>query len=243
VTATTGTNGATASQNPTAQPGPTPLEIYLDRGPLGRAIGRLAPARVPAALLAALAGAPLAVAWIVRGTELPDGLLVGLLGWAVVLGSLAGARTAGRLGWLVPPIIRGVEYGSLIYLAAAAHTAHTAAGSGPAADAGGPLTGALLGIAFLLLAVLAFRHYDAVYRLQFQKVPPPAWLGVLGGGWELRLLVALGLFLSGMLAPGYLAAALVLGAVFVTESVLSWQRLNRSTGPLGPEHSDDDREE
>jgi hypothetical protein len=218
----------------------TTLEIYLDRGPLGRAIGRLAPAGVPGEVLAVLGAVPLTVAWIARGTDLPDGVLAVLLGWAVVLGSFAGQRTEGRLGWLVPPLIRGLEYGTLIWLAACAAHAGIAGGASGETQA---FAGRAVAAAFLLLAVLAFRHYDTVYRLQYQKAAPPSWVGLVGGGWELRVLIALGLFLGGALAPGYLIAALVLGAIYVTESVLSWLRLHRAVGNLGPAHTDDDREE
>ena len=62
-------------------------------------------------------------------------------------------------------------------------------------------------LCFALLAVLAFHHYDTVYRLRHQRLAPPAWLRAAGGGWEGRVLVACVLALAGVLGPGLLVAA------------------------------------
>ena len=65
-----------------------------------------------------------------------------------------GPRTGTHpLAWLVPPLLRLVEYGSLIALTAAADP-----------DA--------LPVCFALLGVLAFHHYDTVYRLRHQRLAP-----------------------------------------------------------------------
>ena len=114
----------------------------------------------------------------------------------------AAARGEGRFAWAVPPVLRLLEYGALIALSALA---------------GGSLPGC-----FALLAVLAFHHYDIVYRLRHQRIGPPAWLRAAGGGWEGRLIGAAALAALGLLAEGTVVAAVVLGVLYVTESVRSW---------------------
>jgi len=113
-----------------------------------------------------------------------------------------------RLSWLLPPLMRTLEYGGLIAL-----TLWVAPAALPAC--------------FALLAALAFHHYDTVYRLRHQRVAPPKWIGRIGGGWELRLAAAAVLAALGWLAPGMYAAAVLLGATYVAESVSSWWRFTK----------------
>src|SRR5918996_2222744 len=134
---------------------------------------------------------------------------------AWIAGRAAAAREpragAHPLAWLVPPLLRLVEYGSLIALTAAADP-----------DA--------LPLCFAFLGVLAFHHYDTVYRLRHQRLAPPSWVRIVGGGWEGRLLVASILAWAGGLRFGLLAATLVLGLLYVTESTSSWLRFSASGG-------------
>ena len=126
-----------------------------------------------------------------------------LAGW--VFGKLPAERGPHALAWLVPPLVRAVEYGSLVALTTASEP-----------DA--------LPICFALLGVLAFHHYDTAYRMRHQGSPPPAWLGLAGGGWEVRLLVALALALAGGLELGLLVGAVGLGILYALESASSWIR-------------------
>jgi hypothetical protein len=136
-----------------------------------------------------------------------------LAGW---LARLAPATVAGferaPLGWSVPPLLRLAEYGTLIAVTAVA---------GPEAAP----------FCFALLFVLAFHHYDVVYRLRHQRVPPPAWLAAAGGGWEGRIVAACALALAGGLRIGLLVGACVLGSLYAVESVSSWVRFVREGGP------------
>ena len=119
-----------------------------------------------------------------------------------------------RFGWLAPPLARVVEYGSLIaftFLSAPAR----------------------LPFCFAFLAVLAFHHYDCAYRLRLQGSPPAAWVGLVGGGWEIRVALAGILALAGALGPALLVAAIVLGSIWVGESALSWLRFARAGGAPG----------
>ncbi len=112
------------------------------------------------------------------------------------------------LAWLSPPLVRALEYSWLVALTAVRE---------PAA----------LPIAFALLCVLAFHHYDTAYRLRHQGLAPPAWLGAVGGGWEGRMLVASLLALAGLLGPGLAVAAVGLAVVYAGESGASWIRFGR----------------
>ena len=129
-----------------------------------------------------------------------DGLLAPLL---------RDRMTEHPLRWLVPPLARAVEYGSLIALTLLAEPER-------------------MPYCFALLAVLAFHHSEAAYRLRLQGAPPPAWVGLVGGGWEVRVILACVLALVGFLGPAMLVAAIVLGSVWVAESVASWARFARS---------------
>ena len=99
------------------------------------------------------------------------------------------------------------------------------------ASCASPSTAALLWIAanagdsshaaaFALIAALAFRHYDLVYRPRFQGVAPPAWLGFAAGGWDGRLVLAWVLLAVDALPAGMFIMAGVLGLAFVIECAL-----------------------
>lgn len=130
-------------------------------------------------------------------------------------GALAGAltrrtRPPGRhkLAWLVPAALRAGEYCLITWLGWRAGT-----GSLP--------------VTFLLLAALAFHHYDIVYRLRHQGIGPPRWVALAGLGWEGRLVVLLAAWIAGVYVPVALALATWCIAFFVTESVTSWVRVVR----------------
>src|SRR5205823_9724819 len=73
-------------------------------------------------------------------------LPISAVGWLVLAaGASSGRPHTGSLRWGIPPVLRLAEYASILWLGA------LAGGSGPAA-------------AFALLAAVAFRHYDLIYR-------------------------------------------------------------------------------
>jgi hypothetical protein len=126
----------------------------------------------------------------------------------VVLGGVSSGRPhADRFAWSVPGLLRVGEYGALVWIAA---------------NAGGSSSAA----AFALIAALAFRHYDLVYRPRYQGVAPPGWLQVAAGGWEGRLVLSVVLMAAGALPAAMFVLAGVLGATFVAECALSWARLS-----------------
>ncbi|MFI0357728.1 DUF5941 domain-containing protein [Actinomadura sp. 9N407] len=194
--------------------GPERLRAYRDDGPVAWLLGRLAerrPSRLwptpvfgtAAALL--LTGVLLAAS--TGGRDVPA-LFVPLV--AVLLAAAPACRSlSGRIDWLVPPGIRTIEYG---YLAVLGFTQDVAA----------PLV-------YVLLAVLAYHHYDIVYRTR-QGFRPPEWLFRAGLGWDGRMLVVALAGLSGLVPFAYAALAVYLGVLFVGESVAVWVRAGLMDG-------------
>ena len=201
----------------------TAMQVYRDDGPLGALIGRAGRAvGVGETALALLGSLVLGIAAALALDPLPLGALTAVTAVAVLVVAAGSQRPhTGRVSWLVPPLLRGLEYAFLIRLTVLADR-----------DA--------MPLCFALLCVLAFHHYDTVYRLRHQRVPPPAWLRAAGGGWEGRMLVACVLALAGVLGPGLLVAALALGPLFVTETVVSWVRYARAERPAALDDEDDE---
>lgn len=201
----------------------TALTAYRDDGPLAALLGRTFGAAVGAspALLTLVGIVPLIA--VLAGPDANPGNpgTAAALAWFVALAGVASARPdVGRLSWLVPPILRAAEYSFLLRVTALRHAA-------------------ALPLCFALLAALAYHHYDTVYRLRHQRVAPPRWLQIVGGGWELRILLAYGLLLLGALDVALGAAAVILGALFITESSIGWVRFGDAEQQrLGEEDED-----
>lgn len=169
------------------------LRMYREDGPLAKLLGRRAHGVAPS-LLAFLAVLPLGLA--IAFCDRTTGLVAVLLGWMILLGGLSrgGNLERDRFRWTVPPLLRAGEYAALIWLAPAAGLA--------------------------MLVVLAFHHYDLVYRLRYH---PPAPEG-LGGGWDSRLVAYWILLAARALPEGLYVGAGILGALFAAECVASWTR-------------------
>jgi len=180
------------------------LVLYRDDGLLARALARLGSQRVPALLPLLAAAVPMAALLIADGDEAPRGLVAAAVAWAVLLGGISrGCTHVFRLSWLVPPVMRALEYGSMFGIAAAT--------SPDTPDA-----------AYALIAVVAFRHYDLVYRLKQRGEVPPTWVNRASGGWDGRLVVATLFMLAGLLPGAMFALAAVLAVLLIGESVHGW---------------------
>jgi hypothetical protein len=193
----------------------SPVDIYRDDGPLARALGRtLGRYAPPAPVLLLMALAPLLAAIVLDASE---GLAVAVVAWAVLLGGVSAGRP-GRLKtrWAEPALLRAIEFVGLIWL------------GGLHGESGYPA-------AFALLAVLTFRHYDLSYRVRQLGTAPAAWVGATAGGWDGRLLAALGLLLLDALPAGYFLAAGALAVAFTAEAVTAWRRAVPAAGPLDDE--------
>jgi hypothetical protein len=186
----------------------TPLEHYRDDGPLalllGAAIGRRIPLPPLPLCLVGLVGLLAVIA--AEGDGASDGTIAAAVGWFVLWAGLSSGRPhTDRFAWALPGVVRVGEYASVLWIGSAV---------GESATAG----------AFALIAVLAFRHYDLVYRARFQGQPPAAFLDVALGGWEGRLVLVTLLLVADALPAALFVLAAILAVVLVSECVLSWAR-------------------
>jgi hypothetical protein len=185
-----------------------PLPAYRDDGVVARALARMAGPfrRVPPVALLLAGGVPLLVAGASAREDANWWLVGACVGWAVLCGGLSGARVLrDRLRWAVPQLLRAIEYGAIIWIAAVA---------GDAADPA----------AFALLGAIAFRHYDVAYRFAQRSATPPRTLVLLLGGWDGRLLAATALAAAGAAVTGFFTLAAVIGVLAVGEAVAFWRR-------------------
>ncbi|HET9381980.1 MAG TPA: DUF5941 domain-containing protein [Streptomyces sp.] len=106
----------------------------------------------------------------------------------------------GALDWLVPPVFRAAEYGTVLALAARA-------------DVNGALPAA-----FGLVAAVAYHHYDTVYRIRGDAGAPPRLLVRIIGGHEGRTLAVA--VLAALLTASHFTLALTVLAVAVALVVL-----------------------
>jgi hypothetical protein len=187
------------------------LVAYRDDGPVAQAFGRLTRGQLPPLLTLVVAGVVTGILLIVgvSGQTSPATLA------PVLVLLLAGPGSAhphnGRLDWLVPPLMRALEYGYLATL-------------GFAHEVPKPLVYALIG-------VLAYHHYDTVYRTR-QRLWPATWVFRAGLGWDGRMIVATVATLAGVLPIVVAALAIYLGLLFGVESVYTWTRTGKSGGVM-----------
>ncbi len=181
--------------------GPAAVDVlapHRDDGPL-LLLERRAAVRIPAVLLLAASLVLLALA-VTTATGILD---LGQV-WPWTAGALllavasAWGRSVPRLDWPIPALLRALEYGTILVLV------------------GGS------GWSYALLATLAIRHYDIVYRVRLLGTAPPRWLALVTGGWPGRcwlLVLAAGFGLAGPVAA---ILTILLAPVIVTEIVLRW---------------------
>ncbi len=186
----------------------TPLERYREDGPLARLLGatvaRVVP--LPPLPLGLIGAAGLLAIAAVEGDAASDGTVAAAIAWFIFWAGISSGRPhTDRFAWALPAILRVGEYGGIIWIGA---TVSEPASAG----------------AFALIASLAFRHYDLVYRSRFQGRPPAAWLDVATGGWDGRLVVVTVLLVAGALPAGLFVLAVVLAVVLAGECVVSWAR-------------------
>ncbi|MEV2216693.1 DUF5941 domain-containing protein [Streptomyces sp. NPDC050997] len=190
------------------------LADLADNGPLASLVARATRVRLGAPLLVALAGtAVLAVALFSGVTWAP---VAGAVVYTVAAGQALYRPLKGSLDWLVPPLFRAAEYGTVLILAYEA-------------DVNGALPAA-----FGLVAAVAYHHYDTVYRIRGDAGAPPAWLVRVIGGHEGRtLLVAV---LAAVLTASQFTVALTVLAVAVAlvvlvESIRFWVSAHKGGAP------------
>jgi Family of unknown function (DUF5941) len=219
---------AVATTAPRNELQPRALTRYRDDGPIARAIGytagRLAGRRTPGFVEPALvvaAAVPLFAVVAFGGDGVSDAVAGAAVAWAVLCGGAStGLMADSRLRWTVLPLLRLTEYAAFLWTAALAGSS-----SRPAA--------------FALLAAVAFRQYDLVYRMRLRGTAPAPWVNALSLGWDGRLIGAWLLLVAGALPAGFYVAAAVFGVAFVAEAVSGWVASGR---PIAYEEDDEDDE-
>jgi hypothetical protein len=173
----------------------SPLERFRDDGPLAAGLRRRA-AGLPGTLVLGLAVA-------VAGTSVlaSDALArVPIVTGALLLALLGAAgRSSVRLGWLEPALLRAVEYGTVIVLLG-----------------GQPVT-------YLLLAGLAYRHYDQVYAHRHAPGNPPEMVSNVAGGWELRTGLLIAATPTGVVTTVAMSVTAIVVLTSVVGSVVAWR--------------------
>ena len=178
------------------------LAALTDSGPLAELLTRVLRGSVPGgrASTALLAGGLV----VATAQFLPYGSWQPVLGAVlyVVMSRVALDRPLdGALDWLVPPVYRAAEYGTVLVLSAKAE-----------------VNGALPA-AFGLVAAVAYHHYDTVYRIRGNADAPPPWLVRAIGGHEGRTLLVV--VLATLLTAAQFKVALTVLAVAVALVVLA----------------------
>ncbi|MEH0417027.1 DUF5941 domain-containing protein [Streptomyces sp. B21-083] len=178
------------------------LADLADSGPLAELVGRV-PGRTTGGsrLLLALEGTAVLIfaVWACGyGSPIPVALSVL---YVLSAGGAVALPLMGRLDWLVPPLFRAAEYGTVLLLAGKA-------------EANGALPAA-----FGLVAAVAYHHYDTVYRIRGNAGAPPRWLVRASGGHEGRTLVVV--VLAALLTASQFVVALTVLAVAVALLVLA----------------------
>ncbi|MGW4567240.1 DUF5941 domain-containing protein, partial [Streptomyces sp. NPDC004561] len=181
------------------------LADLADNGPLASFAARSTRVRLGSPLRVALAGAAVLAVSLFSGVT-----------WAPVAGAVVYAVTSGQalhrppkgvLDWLVPPLFRAAEYGTVLILASKAG-----------------VNGALPA-AFGLVAAVAYHHYDTVYRIRGNAGAPPAWLVRSIEGHEGRtLLVAVlaALLTASLFKVALTVLAVAVALVVLVESIRFW---------------------
>lgn len=111
---------------------------------------------------------------------------------------------AGRAAWSVPALLRLLELGIVAVVVLVWHPS-------------------VVVIGFWWMTIVAFHHYDTLYRAM-QDSAAPRWLLWLGLGWEGRtaLVLVLALLGAATLAAGLTIAAWLLAALFVVVASVQW---------------------
>ncbi|MGY4925110.1 DUF5941 domain-containing protein [Streptomyces sp. 900105755] len=174
------------------------LSDLADNGPLAGFVSRTLRAPLGSPFLVALAGVAVLTVSLFSGVTWAP--VAGAVVYALAAGQALSRPLKGALDWLVPPLFRAAEYGTVLVLASKSGVNGT------------------LPAAFGLVAAVAYHHYDTVYRIRGDAGAPPAWLVRAVGGQEGRTLLVT--VLAAVLTAAQFKAALTVLAVVVAGLVL-----------------------
>ncbi|MFE6712093.1 DUF5941 domain-containing protein [Streptomyces sp. NPDC057695] len=188
------------------------LADLADSGPLAalanRVLGRTGILMLPPLVLALIATGALFAAVLGRPFG-SDQTVVAAVLYVVFAGAAVARPLKGALDWLLPPLFRAAEYGTILILAARSE-----------------VNGALPA-AYGLVAAVAYHHYDTVYRIRGGTGAPPTWLVRTIGGHEGRTLLVT--VLAALLASrgndftlALTALAVTIALVVLVESIRFW---------------------
>jgi phosphatidylglycerophosphate synthase len=190
------------------------LSDLADPGPLSEAVAavfRRPALRLPGFLpfVLALAGGAAVVATASFAPLDGPWPVVAALVYVVTSGLAVARPLGGALDWLVPPLFRAAEYGTVLVLAARS-------------DVNGALPAA-----FGLVSAVAYHHYDTVYRIRGGTGAPPRLLVRAIGGHEGRtllvtVLAAVLVTRSSGFALALTVFAAVVALVVLMESIRFW---------------------
>ncbi|MFB8401908.1 DUF5941 domain-containing protein [Streptomyces sp. NPDC055912] len=188
------------------------LADLADSGPLAalvnRVLGRTGILMLPPLVLAVIATGAMLSAALSRpfGSEQT---VVAAVFYVVFAGAAVARPLKGALDWLLPPLFRAAEYGTILIVAARSE-----------------VNGALPA-AYGLVAAVAYHHYDTVYRIRGGTGAPPTWLVRTIGGHEGRTLLVT--VLAALLASrgndftlALTALAVTIALVVLVESIRFW---------------------
>ncbi|MER6961230.1 DUF5941 domain-containing protein [Streptomyces sp. NPDC000618] len=183
------------------------LADLADSGPAAEFLARALPNRhrVPAPALALVGAVLLLLAAWIDGPSLS--VVIGAVVYVLLSADAVSRPLKGSLDWLVPPVFRAAEYGTVLILAARS-------------DVNGALPAA-----FGLVSAVAYHHYDTVYRIRGNAGAPPAWLvRVIGGhdGRTLLVAVLVRVLTGEQFAVALTVLAVVVALVVLVESTRFW---------------------
>lgn len=115
---------------------------------------------------------------------------------------------AAPFGWAIPAALRAVELGVVAIIAWAW------------------VPGAMV-VSFWWMAVVAFHHYDVLYRAM-QDSSTPRWITWGALGWDGRTILVLALALTGVLAAWLGWLALVLALLVVVAASIQWLTVQKA---------------
>ncbi|MFE4969557.1 DUF5941 domain-containing protein [Streptomyces sp. NPDC056660] len=183
----------------------TALADLADNGPLAGFVSRTLPAPLGSPLLVALAGVAVLTVSLFSGVTWAP--VVGAVVYALASGQALARPLKGALDWLVPPLFRAAEYGTVLVLAGKSGVNGT------------------LPAAFGLVAAVAYHHYDTVYRIRGGAGAPPAWLVRAAGGQEGRTLlvtVVAAVLTATQFQVALTALAVAVAGLVLVESIRFW---------------------
>jgi len=141
-------------------------------------------------------------AWVLLWRQADAGPILAGLGRVISVNGI----WAAPFGWAVPALLRLIELGLVAVLAIWLFPSATT-------------------VAFWWVAVIAFHHYDVLYRA-IQGRPTPRWITWAGLGWDGRTIVVIVVAIIGLSAFTHVLGwgALVLAILLVAIASVQWLR-------------------